>query len=189
MSHAGRPCIVLGVSGSVACYKACDVASKLTQAGVSVRTVLTRSAARMVSPILFRAITGQTATTTEFDEAAEAPMLHIDLAQTADLFLAAPASANVLGRLANGLADDLLSSAALVLDPSKPKALAPAMNPAMWLAPAVQANVSKLRTYGWEILGPNAGWTACGVEGAGRMVEPAEIVAWALGKLKVGPSR
>lgn len=183
MTFRGKPCVVLGVSGSVAAYKACDVASKLTQAGVAVRVALTRSAERMVTPLLFRAITGLSAAATEFDDAAEAPMLHIDLAQSADLLLVAPASAGIVGRLANGLADDLVSSAALVLAPKTPRAIAPAMNPAMWAAPAVRANVERLRGYGWDVLEPGSGWTACGVEGQGRLAEPAEIVAYALAKL------
>ncbi|HKE00798.1 MAG TPA: flavoprotein [Planctomycetota bacterium] len=184
MTAKRERCVVLGVSGSVAIYKACDVASKLTQAGVVVRTILTASAAKLVSPILFRAITGRTAVVTEFAEDAEAPMLHIDLAQKADLFLVAPASAGTIGRLANGIADDLLSSAALVLDAKVPRAIAPAMNPNMWEAPPVVANVAKLRSWGWDVVEPGTGWTACGVEGKGRLAEPAEIVAFALRKLR-----
>lgn len=183
MVYRDKKCVILGVSGSVAVYKACDVASKLTQMGIAVRTVLTESAAKLVAPQLFRAITGIPASVTEFADDAESPMLHIDLAQTADLFLVAPASASTLGRLANGLADDLLSTAALVMDPRTPKAIAPAMNPNMWAAPPVSANVEKLRGYGYEILGPDAGWTACGVPGAGRLVEPATLVSFARAKL------
>jgi phosphopantothenoylcysteine decarboxylase/phosphopantothenate--cysteine ligase len=167
----------------VAAYKACDVASKLTQADVAVRVVLTPSAARLVSPVLFRGITGLPAASTEFEASAEAPMLHIDLARSADLFLVAPASAATIGRLANGLADDLLSSAALVLDRKTPRAIAPAMNPAMWEAPPVRANVKRLRAWRWKVLEPGTGWTACGVEGKGRLAEPAEIVEFALREL------
>jgi phosphopantothenoylcysteine decarboxylase/phosphopantothenate--cysteine ligase len=175
--------VVLGVSGSVAAYKACDVASKLTQADVVVRVALTSSAAKLVSALLFRAITGHTAAASEWDAGAEAPMLHIDLAQSADLFLVAPGSAGTIGRLANGLADDLLSTTALVLDPKIPRAIAPAMNPNMWEAPAVRDNVARLRSHGWEILEPGSGWTACGVRGSGRLAEPREIVEFALEKL------
>lgn len=183
MSYRGKPCVVLAVSGSVAAYKACEVASKLTQAGVQVRVALTRSAAQMVTPLLFRAITGNPAAASEFESDAEAPMLHIDLAQTADLFLVAPASAATIGRLALGLAEDLVSSAALVLGPKTPRAVAPAMNPNMWSAPPVRANVALLKQHGWDVLEPGSGWTACGVEGTGRLVEPGEIVAYALSKI------
>lgn len=183
MSYQGKKCIVLGVSGSVAIYKACEVASKLTQAGVVVRTVLTASAAKLIAPQLFRAITGHTSVVTEFADDSESPMLHIDLAQTAELFLIAPASASTIGRLANGLADDLLSTTALVLPSGCPRAIAPAMNPNMWSAPAVAANVARLRGYGYEVLAPGEGWTACGIPGQGRLAEPAEIVRFALSKI------
>ncbi|MBI3820721.1 MAG: hypothetical protein HY286_18685 [Planctomycetes bacterium] len=185
MTYQQKPCVVLGVSGSVAAYKACEVASKLTQSGVAVRVILTKSAARLVSPILFRAITSNAASTSEWDADAEAPMLHIDLAKSADLFLVAPASANTIGSLANGLAADLLSTAALALDPATPRAIAPAMNPNMWANPAVAANIKKLKSYGYELINPDAGWTACGVTGEGRLADPVGIVQFALTKLKI----
>lgn len=185
MTHQNKPCVVLGVSGSVAAYKACEIASKLTQAGVSVRAVLTQSAAKLVSPVLFRAITGNDAATSEWESDSPAPMLHIDLAHNAELFLVAPASANTIGKLANGLADDLLTTTALALNPGTPCAIAPAMNPNMWAHPAVRANIEKLRTFQFEILEPASGWTACGVPGSGRLAEPAEIIEFALRKLKI----
>jgi phosphopantothenoylcysteine decarboxylase/phosphopantothenate--cysteine ligase len=157
----------------------------LTQAGLAVRVVLTASASRLVTPVLFRAITGLTASTTEWDADAEAPMLHIDLARSADLFLVAPASAGTIARLAHGLADDLLSTAALALDKRVPRAVAPAMNPAMWENPAVQENVNRLRTFGYRVVEPGSGWMACGEEGAGRLAEPSEIVRFALETLGV----
>lgn len=185
MTYHNKPCVVLGVCGSVAAYKACEVASKLTQAGVSVRVILTNSAAKLVSPALFRAITGNAAPTSEWEPDSEAPMLHIDLARSADLFMIAPASAGTIGKLASGLADDLLTTSALVLDAKIPRALAPAMNPNMWSNPAVQANVNKLKSYGYELIEPSSGWTACGETGSGRLADPADIIAFAIRKLKI----
>jgi phosphopantothenoylcysteine decarboxylase/phosphopantothenate--cysteine ligase len=189
MSYANKPCVVLGVSGSVAIYKACDVASKLTQVGVSVRAVLTESAAKLVSPALFRAITGHHACVSEFDPGAGAPMLHIDIAHSADLFLVAPASAGSIGKLANGLADDLLSTTALVLDAKVPRAIAPAMNPNMWAAPPVRENITKLKSYGYHVIEPGIGWTACGIPGPGRLAEPQDIVQFALERLGLSKSQ
>ncbi|MFN0207863.1 MAG: flavoprotein [Planctomycetota bacterium] len=183
MSYNNKPCVVLGVSGSVAAYKACEVASKLTQAGASVRVILTESASKLVTPVLFRAITGIPAVVSEWDADSEAPMLHIDLAHSADLFLISPASAGTIGKLANGLADDLLSTTALVLDAKTPRAVAPAMNPNMWNAAPVKENIKKIKSYGYEIIEPRAGWTACGVPGLGRLAEPAEIIQFALVKI------
>lgn len=150
------------------------------------RVVLTENAAKMVTPVLFRAITGHAAVTNEWELSSEAPMSHIDLAWSADLFLVAPASAGVIGKLANGIADDLLTTTALALAPATPRAFAPAMNPNMWNNPAVSANVARLSGFGYEMIEPGAGWTACGVPGTGRLAEPSELVAYALGKLKIG---
>lgn len=187
MTYLDKKCVVLGVSGSVAAYKACEVASKLTQAGAAVRVVLTVAASRLVTPALFRALTGNAAAVSEWEADAEAPMLHIDLARSADLFLVAPASASTLARLAHGAADDLLSTVALALEARVPRAVAPAMNPQMWEAPAVRENVRLVKAYGYEVLGPGAGWTACGEEGAGRLADPAAIVTFASAKLGLQP--
>lgn len=175
--------VLLGVSGSVAAYKACEIASQLTQKGCSVHVVMTRRAAQLVSPILFRALTGETAVVDEFSPDAPAPMTHIDFAEC-DLFLVAPATGDVIGRLANGLADDLLTSAALALPPKAKKLLAPAMNSNMYANPLVQRNLKTLEEVGYQLIQPGTGYLACGVEGKGRLADPQDIVVAALKALR-----
>lgn len=167
--------VLLGASASVAVYKACDLASKLTQRGHRVRAVLTRRAAELVNPQLFEAVTGEPAFVDEFGAHRHAAMDHIDLAKWGDALVIAPASADLVGRLANGLADDLLATTALALAQNKPRVIAPAMNPAMLLAPAVQRNLGRLREDGWRVLEPEDGAMACGDVGPGRLPEPALI--------------
>ncbi|MBL8860827.1 MAG: hypothetical protein JNK02_02350 [Planctomycetes bacterium] len=167
--------VLLGASASVAVYKACDLASKLTQRGHAVRAVLTRRAAELVNPQLFEAVSGQPAFVEEFGAHRHAAMDHIELARWGDALVVAPASADLLGRLANGLADDLLSTVALALAQNKPRVIAPAMNPAMLVAPAVQRNLGRLREDGWRVLEPDEGTLACGDVGPGRLPEPARI--------------
>ncbi len=167
--------VLLGVSGSVACYKACTLASRLTQSGHRVPAVLTRHAAELVTARLFRAISGEEALVSEFEGRPPTPMPHISLADEADAFLVAPATASTIARLRLGLAEDLLATTALVLRADALKFLAPAMNPRMFAHPAVQENLSVLAERGWTILGPDAGWMACGDEGPGRLLDPEEI--------------
>jgi phosphopantothenoylcysteine decarboxylase/phosphopantothenate--cysteine ligase len=167
--------ILLACSASVAIYKACDLASKLTQAGHGVRSVLTPRAAKLVSPQLFAAVTGQSAHVDEFADDRRSAMDHIDLASWADLLVVAPASADFLARLALGLADDLAGTVALALPSARPRLLAPAMNPHMWSAPPTARHLTTLRGDGWQVLEPDSGHMACGVEGKGRMCEPAAI--------------
>ena len=169
--------VLLGASASVAVYKACDLASKLTQRGHTVRAILTQRAAELVSPQLFEAVTGQPAHVDEFGAGRRGAMDHIDLAKWGDAIVVAPASADLVGRLANGLADDLLSTVALALAQNKPRLIAPAMNPAMLAAPAVQRNLGRLREDGWRVLEPDEGAMACGDVGPGRLPEPAAILA------------
>lgn len=167
--------ILLGVSASVACYKACTLASRLKQRGHDVTTVLTKHAAQLVSPQLFQAITGERAYVSEFDGSAAEAMPHIDLASTCDAFVIAPATANVIARVHFGLGEDLLTTVALVLGDSVPRWFAPAMNPRMYANARVQRNVQGLVDSGWVQLGPDAGWMACGDEGPGRLLDPEEI--------------
>ncbi|ROR34476.1 bifunctional phosphopantothenoylcysteine decarboxylase/phosphopantothenate--cysteine ligase CoaBC [Inmirania thermothiophila] len=181
---AGRR-IVLGVSGGVAAYKAAELARELVRAGAEVDAVLTRGATAFVTPLLFQAVTGRPAREALLDPQAEAGMGHIELARRADLVLVAPATAHLLARLAHGLADDLLTT--LCLATRAPLALAPAMNAAMWAHPATQDNVARLRARGAHVLGPAEGALACGEEGPGRMLEPAEIAAAVQGLLERGP--
>jgi len=164
-------------SASVAVYKACDLASRLTQAGHTVRVVSTARAAELVAPQLFEAVTGQPAATTEFGPQRRGAMDHIDLARWAEMLLVAPCTADLLGRLANGLAHDLLTTLALAVEPGVPRLLCPAMNPTMLANPAVTRNLARVAEDGWEIIEPGAGHVACGEDGQGRLAEPAEIAA------------
>jgi len=167
--------ILLVGGASVAIYKACDLASKLCQAGHEVRTVLTPAAARLVSPQLFEAVTGASAQVDEFGPERKSAMDHVELASWAELVLVAPASADLLARIALGLAGDLASTVALAYPAGRPRLLCPAMNPNMLAAPAVQRNLGRLREDGWEVLEPGEGHMACGVAGRGRLPEPEEI--------------
>jgi phosphopantothenoylcysteine decarboxylase/phosphopantothenate--cysteine ligase len=174
--------IVLAAGASAALHKSCDLASKLAQEGHAVRAVLTRRAASLVSPQLFEALTGEAAWVDEFDAERRGGMDHITLAEWASLFVVAPCPADLLSRLALGLADDLVTTVALALAPEVPRLVCPAMNPNMWAAPAVVRNRELLRSDGWKLLEPGAGHMACGVQGQGRMMEPLDIVV-AIGEL------
>lgn len=169
--------ILLGASASVSVYKACDLASKLAQAGHEVRAVLTPRAAELVSPQLFEAVTGQPARVDEFSGEREGAMDHIDLARWAELCCIAPLTADLAGRIANGLAGDLLSTAVLALGAETRRLCAPAMNPSMLANPAVRRNLATLEDDGWRVLQPGVGHMACGEDGSGRLPEPVEIVA------------
>ncbi|MCK6445144.1 MAG: phosphopantothenoylcysteine decarboxylase [Planctomycetes bacterium] len=168
--------LVLVCGASVAIYKACDLASKLFQAGHAVRTVLTPRGARLVAPQLFEAVTGESAWVDEFAPERRGAMDHIELAKWAELVLVAPASAGLIARLAHGQADDLASTFVLAVPAARPRLLAPAMNPTMLAARPVQRNLAVLREDGWRVLEPGTGHTACGDEGKGRLPEPAELL-------------
>jgi phosphopantothenoylcysteine decarboxylase/phosphopantothenate--cysteine ligase len=174
MSLARRR-ILLGVSGGIAAYKACELCRRLRQAGAEVRVVMTANAERFVAATTFQALSGQPVRSSLWDEAAEAAMGHIELARWAERIVVAPASADLLARLAHGLADDLLAT--LCLASAAPLLLAPAMNQRMWAHPATQDNVQRLLARGATLLGPAAGEQACGDVGPGRMLEPDAIVA------------
>lgn len=166
--------IVLGVTGGIAAYKSADLVRRLREAGAEVRVVMTRAATEFVTPLTFQAVSGQPVHTSLLDPEAEAAMGHIALARWADAVLVAPASADMLARLAHGQADDLLTT--LCLASEAPLAVAPAMNRVMWLHPAVRDNVSLLERRGVSVFGPGVGDQACGEQGAGRMLEPLELV-------------
>ena len=170
-SLSGRR-IVLGVTGSVAAYKAADLASRLTQQGALVDTVLTEAATRFVAPLTFHAVTGRPAYTDLWGE--EAHVLHVGLGRGADLLVVAPATADVLAKLAHGLADDLLTVTALAAH--GPLVLCPAMDAGMWEHPSTRANAETLRTRGALFIGPAEGRMASGLAGPGRLTEPEEIV-------------
>ncbi|MCD8494316.1 MAG: bifunctional phosphopantothenoylcysteine decarboxylase/phosphopantothenate--cysteine ligase CoaBC [Burkholderiaceae bacterium] len=167
--------IVLGISGGIACYKSADLVRRLIEQGATVDVVMTDSACKFVTPVTFQALSGRPVYTDLWDNRAPNNMVHINLTRQADLVLIAPATANLMAKLAQGLADDLLTT--LCLASTKPLMIAPAMNREMWQAPSTQRNVSQLRTDGVQILGPGTGEQACGETGDGRMLEPHELVA------------
>lgn len=167
--------ILLGVTGSIAAYKAAEVASRLTAGGDEVLTVMTRAATRFVAPLTFQTLTGQPVGTDLFEEGKGSKVEHVALARRADVVLIAPATADVIAKLANGQADDLLTTT--VLATTAPVLVAPAMNPAMWANPVVQENLARLRARGVEVIEPGTGLLACGETGEGRMAEPDAIVA------------
>jgi phosphopantothenoylcysteine decarboxylase/phosphopantothenate--cysteine ligase len=169
--------VLLACSASAALHKACDLASTLAQDGHEVRCVLTPRAAELVRPQLFEALTGQPAFVTEFGDARRAGMDHIELARWAEVFLVAPATADLVARLALGLADDLVTTVALALAPEVPRLVCPAMNPNMLAAPPVARHLAQLGRDGWTVVEAEAGRLACGDAGRGRLAEPAEIAA------------
>jgi len=166
--------ILVGVTGGIAAYKAAHLVSRLVQEGAAVSVVMTEHATRFVGPLTFQALSRRPVYTDLFAGGAfEAD--HIALADRAEAAVVAPATANVIGKLAAGIADDLLSTVLVAL--RVPAILAPAMNEAMWNHPAVQANVETLRRRGVRFVGPEEGRLACGTEGLGRMAEPESILA------------
>ena len=169
---AGRR-ILLGVTGGVAAYKAADLLRRLKEAGAEVRVVMTTHATAFVAPLTFQALSGEPVRDGLLDPAHEAAMGHIELARWPDLILVAPATANCMAKVAQGLADDLLSTLLLATD--RPVAMAPAMNRLMWANPATRANVETLLARGIQLLGPGSGDQACGETGEGRMLEPVQI--------------
>jgi len=171
--------ILLGVTGGVAAYKAVDLASKLTAAGAGVKTVMTESACRLVKPKSFEAVTQSAVLTTMWGPPGEYKISHIDLVNWADVVVVAPATANILGKTANGICDDILSTTLCTCWPlveSGAALLAPAMNTNMWNNPAIRHNVKILQERGFKFIGPAEGRLACGTEGIGRMSEPQEIL-------------
>jgi len=168
--------IVVGVTGGIAAYKSAEIVSRLKNLGADVWVVETAEAQKLVSPLTFRTLSGNPVITDLFEqELSSLPVPHIALAQKADLILIAPCTANSIGKIAGGIADDALTT--LVMASSNKKMIAPAMNGEMWRNPAVQENVRKLGLWGFEVIGPCAGKLACGDEDIGRMAEPEEIIA------------
>ena len=168
--------IVLGVTGSIAAHKAADLASLLTKAKCDVRVVMTADAQRFITPLPFKTLTRHPVVTNLYDEDEGWQPAHIALADAADLLLIAPATANVIAKLAHGLADDAFSCIALALNPKAKILIAPAMNGKMWRHAATRANVENLKRRGAEFIGPDAGMLSCGYEGVGRLW-PVERIA------------
>jgi len=167
--------VVVGVTGGIAAYKSAELVRRLKEAGAEVRVVMTAAATRFITPLTLQALSGQAVHTHLLDAATESAMSHITLARWADVIVVAPATANTIAKVAQGLADDLLST--LCLASSAPLVLAPAMNQVMWSQSATQANRQLLEGRGVRLLGPAEGDQACGETGPGRMVEPADIAA------------
>ncbi|MFB0845819.1 bifunctional phosphopantothenoylcysteine decarboxylase/phosphopantothenate--cysteine ligase CoaBC [Paenibacillus oleatilyticus] len=167
--------VLLGVSGGIAAYKAAAVCSKLAQAGADVRVIMTESATKFVAPLTFQTLSRHDVIVDTFDEKDASVVSHIDLADRADVVVIAPATANVIGKIALGLADDMLSTTLLAT--TAPILVAPAMNVHMYAHPAVQANMQKLAERGVRFIEPGTGQLACGYVGKGRLAEPEEIVA------------
>jgi phosphopantothenoylcysteine decarboxylase / phosphopantothenate---cysteine ligase len=166
--------ILLCVSGGIAVYKAAALTSKLVQAGAKVKVILSDSAAKFVSPLTFQALSRNDVYTDTFEEKNPTVISHIDLADWADLVLVAPATANTIGKLANGIADNMITTTLLAA--TAPVWIAPAMNVHMYDHPAVKKNLSILASYGYQFIEPNEGYLACGYVGKGRLEEPEKIV-------------
>jgi phosphopantothenoylcysteine decarboxylase/phosphopantothenate--cysteine ligase len=165
--------IVLGVSGGIACYKAVELVRLLTKAGHRVQVIMTHGAMEFVTPLTFQTLSGNPVASETFNLTQESEIGHINLADCADLFVIAPATANIVGKIANGIADDLLST--VVMATQAPVLIAPAMNIHMFENPIVQENLRKLSRVGYRILQPAEGFLACGYEGKGRLPDPEKI--------------
>ena len=178
--------VVLGVCGGLAAYKAVDVVSRLVKLGATVHVIMTAAAVQFVTPLTFREISGQPVYTTMWEEPKLWNVEHIALARRADLFVIAPATANMLGKIANGIADDFLSTT--VMATTAPVLLVPAMNTEMYLSAATQANLKTLETRCFKIMTPASGMLACGTEGIGRLPEPEAIVERIVAHFESGKS-
>ncbi len=172
MSLQGK-CIIIGVTGGIAAYKMPNLVSMLTKAKAETHVILTKNAQNIIPPTPFESLSHYKCLTDTFDRNFTMEVEHIALADKADLLLIAPATANIIGKLASGIADDMLTTTALAC--GCVKMLAPAMNTKMYENPVVQDNLNKLRHYGWIILEPAVGYLACGATGAGKMIEPTEM--------------
>jgi len=184
MAHLFNRNVLLGVSGGIAAYKSAELVRQLRELGATVRVIMTRGAREFITPLTLQALSGNPVHTELLDTEAELGMSHIELARWADLLLIAPATADLLARLAGGRADDLLTTVALAT--SAPLLLAPAMNQQMWLDKATAANVAALCSRGYKVIGPASGEQACGDTGPGRMEEPAMIADAAAGMFESG---
>jgi len=172
--------IVLGVTGSIAAYKAADLTSLLTKQDADVHVIMTRDALRFITELPFKTLSRHPVVTDLYDEEEGWKPTHIRLADEADLLLIAPATANIIAKLAHGIADDALSCIALALNPRARILIAPAMNGKMWLHAATQENVAKLKTRGVEFIGPEEGLLSCGYEGLGRLWPVDKVATRAL---------
>lgn len=168
--------VVLGVTGSIAAYKIANLASSLVKKGVNVHVIMTKNATNFINPITFETLTGNKCLVDTFDRNFEFSVEHVSLAKQADIFMVAPASANVIGKIANGIADDMLTTTIMACKCHK--VISPAMNTNMFENPIVQDNLEKLRNYGYEVIDPASGYLACGDTGAGKMPEPTVLESY-----------
>ncbi len=174
--------VALGITGGIAAYKAIEVLRGLQRAGCEVRVTMTKHACEFIQPLTFRALSGSYVVVDDYAADNPDPIAHITFSQTVDLFIIAPATANTLAKLANGVADDFLSSTYLAC--TAPVLIAPAMNTVMWEHPATQRNLQRLRDDGVHLIDPDEGEMACGTFGPGRLNEPEMIVSAALDLLR-----
>ena len=168
--------VVLGVTGSISAYKIANLASSLVKKGANVHVIMTKNATNFINPITFETLTGNKCLVDTFDRNFEFSVEHVSLAKQADIFMVAPASANVIGKIANGIADDMLTTTIMACKCHK--IISPAMNTNMFENPIVQSNIQKLKDYGYEIIEPASGYLACGDVGAGKMPEPAVLESY-----------
>lgn len=166
--------VIVAICGGIAAYKVADVVSKLTQAGAGVTVVMTDAAQKFITPLTFEALSGRKVHTSTWDLADSGDAQHIKLTERADLMLVAPATSNIVAKVAHGLTDDLVSL--MIAAAACPVVFAPSMNDRMWEHPIAQENVAKLQSIGYRFIGPEAGWLACRNVGAGRLSEPAKII-------------
>ena len=171
-------CVILGVTGSIAAYKIANLASALVKLHADVKVILTKNATYFINPITFETLTGNKCLVDTFDRNFQYSVEHVALAKRADVFLVAPASANVIGKMAHGIADDMLTTTILAC--KCPKLISPAMNTNMYENPIVQDNLQVLEKYGFEVINPASGYLACGDTGAGKMPEPENLLAYIL---------
>ncbi len=179
--------VLVCVCGGIAAYKVCELVSRLVQRGCGVTVAMTESACRFVGPVTFQALSGRRVLTNLWvsDEAYD--VQHIEVNRLADLVCIAPATANILGKMAGGIADDLVST--LLISAAPPVVVAPTMNSRMWANPIVQQNIARLTELGHAFIGPKEGWLACRKVGPGRMAEAGEILETLVDKLKAKPAR
>lgn len=168
--------VVLGVTGSIAAYKIASLASSLVKKGANVHVIMTQNATNFINPITFESLTGRKCLVDTFDRNFEFQVEHVSLAKQADVFMVAPASANVIGKIAGGIADDMLTTTIMAC--KAPKIISPAMNTNMFENPIVQDNIQKLKDYGYEVIDPASGYLACGDTGAGKMPEPEVLESY-----------
>ena len=169
--------IILGVTGSIAAYKIANLASSLVKLHANVHVIMTKNACNFINPITFETLTGNKCITDTFDRNFEFNVEHVSLAKSADLFLVAPASANIIGKIASGICDDMLTTTLFAFNRGH-KLIAPAMNTNMYLNPILQDNIEKLKKYGYIFIEPNSGHLACGDQGVGKMEEPEKLLEY-----------